>query len=101
MAFGCVRERGRGGDALAAGDCRVPGTLRDCVGQRASAGEDARDPAGRSGNSAKEIFGCFRVVLTAKPSSRTPRAESIQGRYPAASFEDAHIQRFVHLTANA
>ena len=46
-------------------------------GREASAGEDAREPAGRAGFSAKEIFGGFRIVLTAR------RHEGLRGRSPS------------------
>ena len=44
---------------------------------------------------AKEIFGGCRISLTAEPSRRTPRAESIRGRVSASSFGYARFGRFV------
>ena len=54
--------------------------------ERGFGGRYVREPAGQRGYSAKKIFGGFRISLTAKPSRRTPRAESIRGRLSASSF---------------
>ncbi|MBR5160362.1 MAG: hypothetical protein IKW80_01950 [Thermoguttaceae bacterium] len=48
-----------------------------------------------------EFFGGFRICLTAAPSRRTPRAESIREGFRLRQFGMHTSLRFVRLSTNA